>query len=178
MSASYAIEDPAFLLKKQSKMTISYEFFSKSSSANGSQTRFEQIVPYTKLLEAINFFSFILMNFLHQYIQFVCLFQISHSLITSFYFVTIIVDQINQSIDTVVSSIDKECGIEDEEKIVDVSDYERKERRLYQITQKRHLPIMRQQLKAKNRLYLKAFNTHAYYNCVKRLKGNKKCSNI
>ncbi|CAF2907439.1 unnamed protein product [Rotaria sp. Silwood2] len=77
------------------------------------------------------------------------------------------VDQINQAIDIVVPWMDKMNDKDDNiEKIINLSGDEINERRpLYQITRKKYLNIIRQQLQANNRILLPTYNICAYYSC-------------
>ena len=76
------------------------------------------------------------------------------------------VDQINQAIDVVIPCMNGADGAEDEdEKIIDISGYGTNTRPLYLIKRKKDIQLIRKQLFAKNRVLLRAFNTHAYYSC-------------
>ncbi|CAF3857895.1 unnamed protein product [Rotaria sp. Silwood1] len=79
------------------------------------------------------------------------------------------VDQINQAIDIVVpwmDNMDDNDDDDDNEKIINLSGDEINERRpLYQITRKKYLNIIRQQLQTNNRILLPTYNLYAYYSC-------------
>ena len=81
------------------------------------------------------------------------------------------VDQINKAIDVVVSCMDQlhrneNDNNDNEEKLINISsDYETNNRPVYQITRRKYLDHIRQQLQMKNRILLRTLNTYAYYSC-------------
>ncbi|CAF2935437.1 unnamed protein product [Rotaria sp. Silwood2] len=83
----------------------------------------------------------------------------------------IMVEQIHhQAIDVVLPWMDNMYENEDDndnnEKIINLSEYTMNERPLYRVTRKDYLNIIRQQLQANECILLTAYNTYAYYACA------------
>ena len=77
------------------------------------------------------------------------------------------VEQINQSVDIVVPRVSNSHGNDSDhdidQKIIDVSGYSIHGRPVYQITQRKYLPIIRQQLQLNHRILLSTYSNYAYY---------------
>ena len=88
--------------------------------------------------------------------------------ITTTAYVYDMVDQIDQSIDIAIplnDSIYQDKEESEDNKIIKISSIEITTRPLYQITRNKYIDTIEEQLKEKNRILLKAYNTYAYYSC-------------